>query len=292
MSLRKREALTGILLICPFLSGFLLFYIIPFFLSVRYSFTEGIGGLSWAGLKNYKDVLDSYAFRLAAANTFRFMGIGIPLILAVSLGFSLMIFGAAGHGRLFQSIFLYPLVVPLGSAVMFIQVLLSEYGIFNRVRYVLGLPDIPWLDSGAVFYVLLALYLWKNCGYNMVIFLTGLNGIPRECQEAARLDGAGHLRVLTHVVLPVCKGGIAALLILNFADNWNMVEQPIVFLERREQYPLSIFLAESFQQRGSEIFACGLLALLPPLLLFAYFRDELVSGIAVSGAEHGRKWKT
>lgn len=110
-----------------------------------------------------------------------------------------------------------------------------------------------------------------------------MDEVPQELLEAARLDGAGNIKVLARIVLPMCRGGIAALLLLNFADNWNMVEQPVVFLEKREQYPLSVFLAEPIWQTQPEIFACGLLALLPPLLLFAYFRDELADGIAASG---------
>ena len=109
-----------------------------------------------------------------------------------------------------------------------------------------------------------------------------MDGIPKEVLEAARLDGAGQLRVLLGIVLPISRGGIASLLVLNFVDNWNMVEQPLVFLEDASMYPLSIFLADSVQESGMEIFACGVLAMLPVLLLFAYFRDELISGISAS----------
>lgn len=110
-----------------------------------------------------------------------------------------------------------------------------------------------------------------------------MDEIPQEILEAARLDGAGQLRVLAEVVLPAARGGIVSLLILNFVDNWNMVEQPMVFLHQKEMYPLSIFLAESVSGSSMEIFACGVLAMLPVLLLFANFRDELASGIAISG---------
>lgn len=110
-----------------------------------------------------------------------------------------------------------------------------------------------------------------------------MDEIPKEVLEAARLDGAGAIRRLVSVALPISRGGIASLLILNFVDNWNMVEQPMVFLKEKSKYPLSIFLADFTAGSGPEIFACGLLALLPVLLLFAYFRDELSGGIAVSG---------
>lgn len=250
MPLGKRKSLTGLLFIGPFLSGFLLFYIIPFFLTLRYSFTQGIGGGSWVGLKNYRDVLNSYAFRLAAANTFRFMAIGLALIIVLSLVFSLIIFGAAGRGRLFQSLFLYPLVVPLGSVVMFIQVLLSDYGIFNRVRYMLGLPDIPWLDSGAAFYALLALYVWKYCGYNIVVFLTGLNGIPGECREAARLDGAGDWQYFCYIQCPLLIPSFLFVFVMSVIHAFKCYREAYLL---GGQYPhSSIYMLQHFLNNNFE----------------------------------------
>lgn len=203
MTLRRKEALTGFLLTVPFLAGFFLFYIFPFGISVIYSFTSGIGGLAFAGLKNYAEVLQSYAFRLAALNTFRFMGIGIPMIMFLSLGLSLLLYRAAGASRVFRSVFLYPMVVPIGSLVMFFQVMFSEYGVANRVLCQMGMTEVKWLDSGAAFYILLLLYIWKNCGYNMVLFLTGLNGIPGEYEESAKLEGAGGWQYFRYIQLPL-----------------------------------------------------------------------------------------
>ena len=91
MTLKRREMLIGMAFIMPFMIGFLIFYLIPFVISVIYSFTSGIGGMEMAGLQNYQNVFKSYAFQLAAKNTFRFMGIGIPLLIFVSLSISLLI---------------------------------------------------------------------------------------------------------------------------------------------------------------------------------------------------------
>lgn len=118
--------------------------------------------------------------------------------------------------------------------------------------------------------------------FGVFLMKQAMDGIPQEILEAARLDGAGHLRTLVEVALPTVKGGVVSLLILNFVDNWNMVEQPLVFLRDKSIYPLSIFLADSVSGSSMEIFACGVLAMLPVVLLFAGFRDELASGIALS----------
>ena len=106
--------------------------------------------------------------------------------------------------------------------------------------------------------------------------------IPTETLEAAKLDGAGVFRTLIYIVAPICRGGIVSLILLNFVDNWNMVEQPIVFLKEERMYPLSVFLARSLSDTKSAGFACGLLALAPVMLLYMNFKEELMNGIAVS----------
>lgn len=102
-----------------------------------------------------------------------------------------------------------------------------------------------------------------------------------ECREAAMVDGAGPLRILWKICLPQCKNIVASLAVLSFVDNWNMVEQPVVYLRNPYKYPLSVFLS---QISGGDIgvrCACGILALLPVLLLFLYFSDDLVEGISI-----------
>ena len=109
-----------------------------------------------------------------------------------------------------------------------------------------------------------------------------MSSLPPEMFEAARLDGAGSWRSLWRVCLPNCKPGLAALAILNFADSWNMVEQPLLFLKDANKYPLSIFLTRVNAMRPEVAFVAGLLSVLPALLLFLHFRDELVMGIEIS----------
>lgn len=106
--------------------------------------------------------------------------------------------------------------------------------------------------------------------------------IPADILESAKLDGAGPLRTLLRIVAPLCKSGICSLVILSFIDVWNMVEQPLVFLSERRQYPMSIFLSQMNSAAPELGFACGVLAMVPVVLLFLFFEQELTEGIAVS----------
>jgi multiple sugar transport system permease protein len=108
--------------------------------------------------------------------------------------------------------------------------------------------------------------------------------VPNEIIESARLDGAGTLRIIRQIMLPVGKVGGVSLVILTFIDAWNMVEQPVAFLTDKSLYPLSVFLAYFNNENLALSFACGVLALLPGLLLFLYYRDELAEGIQFTGS--------
>lgn len=107
--------------------------------------------------------------------------------------------------------------------------------------------------------------------------------IPDQYAEAARVDGANHFDIFTRIVLPMTKTGIAALAILVFIDNWNMVEQPLVFLQEADTWPLSIYLSNINNGEKGIAFAASTLYMTPMFLIFLYGENYLVEGIQMSG---------
>ena len=105
---------------------------------------------------------------------------------------------------------------------------------------------------------------------------------PNEILDAARIDGAGELRVLFQILVPRSRSGVVSLVILTFIDAWNMVEQPIVYLDDPYDYPLSIFLSQMSGQDVGVLCTCGILAAIPVLLLFFYYDEDLADGISMS----------
>ena len=97
--------------------------------------------------------------------------------------------------------------------------------------------------------------------------------------EAAKLDGAGEWQIFTKVCLPQCRAALYSIAILVFIDYWNMVEQPMIFLEREQDYPLSVFLAAVSQGDIGIQSVCGLLCLVPVTFFFLYYREELTDGL-------------
>jgi multiple sugar transport system permease protein len=107
-------------------------------------------------------------------------------------------------------------------------------------------------------------------------------GLSSDYVEAAQVDGATHLRIIFSIVVPMFKPALAALIILTFVNNWNIVEQAIIFLSP-EQGPLSVYLSRIAEDNLEMIFAASFFYLLPPLLIFLYWKEHMVEGISLSG---------
>lgn len=221
MRIKTKETLTGIALAAPFLIGFIVFFAAPFLISIFYTFTFGTGGGKFVGLKNYIDVINSGAFQLAVYNTMRFILIGVPLIMVIALVLSLVLKKKFGGSSFFRSIFLYPMVVPVASTVMVFQVVFAETGIMNTFYQYINLPVQDWLGSEKAFGILIFLYIWKNCGYNIVLLLAGLNAIPDDFYEAAKLEGAGNWHCFRYITMPIMAPTFFFVFVISIVNSFK-----------------------------------------------------------------------
>lgn len=148
---------------------------------------------------------------------------------------------------------------------------------------VLMVPQYSVLDSMGLIGSYASLILPGIFGaFGLFLITQVFSYIPNDVIEAAKIDGANHMQILLRIVIPYSKMGIASLVILSFIDNWNMVEQPIVFLRESYQYPLSVFLSNINLQKLDLAFVCGVLAIIPSLLLYLFLKDALIKGIEYS----------
>ncbi|MDR2053106.1 MAG: sugar ABC transporter permease [Treponema sp.] len=192
----------GLGFVLPGLAGFSVFFIFPFGLSLVYAFMDKPLGGSFIGFANFTGLFQNRAYLRGLGNMARFIGISAPLNLAVSLGLALLINRAGKRREWFSLVFLVPLVIPSGSMVFFWKTFFSYDGALNGILRTLGLEKMNYLDSTLALPVMILIYLWKNCGYNMVLFLAGLGNIPRDYYEAAWVDNASPLRCFIHITLP------------------------------------------------------------------------------------------
>ena len=199
-ALRRKETLTGLGFALPSLLGFLSFFVIPFGIVIWYTFTQGIGGAKYAGLANYADILVNPAFLLAAQNTGRFFAVSVPLICVLSFLLALCL-QKVGR-RWLRTSFIIPLIIPVATVTMFFQIAFADQGPIIRFLEGMNISPQSFLHSSNAFWTLVILYLWKNIGYTVILFLAGLATIPREYYHMASLDGAGEWQQTVHITLP------------------------------------------------------------------------------------------
>ena len=201
---------SGILFLLPGLAGVFMFYLWPFLVSLWYAFTDSPVKGSFIGFGNFIDLLHNKPYLLGLKNTLIFIGMSVPLGMILSLIVAIMIRRTGRRKDLFTLVFLIPLVIPSGSMVFFWKALFLSDGYVNGVFAFLGLKEVDWLETQAAMYVVLLIFIWKNLGYNMVLFMAGLHNIPKEYYEAAAVDGSGAALTFFHVTLP----GLAPMIVL------------------------------------------------------------------------------
>lgn len=198
----KKESWIPWVLLAPSLTGVGIFILIPFADVVRRSFFNAVGS-EFVGLENYRGVLENEAFRLAAGNTVRFLIVCLPLLLGSSLFFGILLLNTGRKSGILKSGFLLPMAVPAGSVVLFWQLFFDQGGILNEALQKFGVHGPDYMNTPKAFGVLVVVYIWKNLGYNMILWLSGLLGIPDSLYEAARMDGADGLKCFWHITCPL-----------------------------------------------------------------------------------------
>lgn len=198
----KKKNLLPWILLAPSLLGVGIFILIPFIDVFRRSFQKAVG-TGFVGLENYRTVIENQAFRLAAGNTGKFLLICLPLLLGLSLFVALLLERLGRKGNLLKSGFLLPIAVPAASVVLFWQLFFDREGILNDILKHFHIQGPDYMNSSGAFGVLVAVYIWKNMGYDMILWLSGLLGIPESLYEAARIDGAGEVQCFWFITRPL-----------------------------------------------------------------------------------------
>lgn len=196
-----RLARKAYLFLLPSLAGTAVFVLLPYVDVVRRSFFEAAGG-RFVAMQNYVTVVGNSAFRLASFNTLRFLVICVPLLVLVSLFCSMLIAGLKEEGTVFKTSLLVPLAIPVASIVLLWKLFFHPQGLVNQITALFGMAGVDWINGDTAFGVLVFTYVWKNLGYDVVLWVAGLAAISDELYEAARVDGAGIVARFLYVTLP------------------------------------------------------------------------------------------
>ena len=192
-----------LLFLLPGLCMLLIFYIIPFFSGIGYSLMDGSSKNEFVGLKNYREIWQNSMFLLGLKNTMELSLICAPLLWILSFLLASALASIKPFGGFFRSSVLLPYLTP-SSAILLVWLVLFDYGgPVNRALAAMGAERVMWLSSGALRLPVVLMFLWKNLGFCLIIFLAALQSVPQPLYEYATLEGAGFMTRAFRITLPL-----------------------------------------------------------------------------------------
>ncbi len=221
----RMERLVSVCYLAPSVLGVLVFFVLPFLVVIVYAFTNDSTNLDFVGLENFKAVLSNNAFRTAAKNTATFSLMAVPLAVGLSLLLAILLDAKIPGKSQFRTIFLSPMMVPVASIVLLWQVLFHFNGVVNEITAIFGVDKIDWMKSDYNQLVVLILFLWKNLGYNMILFLAALSNIPKDVLEMATLEGAGSVRQFFLIKLRYISPSMLFVTILSLINSFKIFRE-------------------------------------------------------------------
>lgn len=221
----RRERASTLVFLAPSFIGVLIFFILPFLVVIYYAMIDNPISAEFVGLENFKRLFANSAFRTAVKNTLTFSGIAVPLVVLISLLLAMLLdTNIPGKSR-FRTAFITPLMVPVASVVLIWQVIFHQNGALNEFLSLFGAAPVDWLKSDYSQMVIVVLYLWKNIGYNMILFMSALSNVPQDIIEVATLEGCGAFRRFWHIKLRYLASSIFFVAILSLINSFKVFRE-------------------------------------------------------------------
>ena len=233
-----RAGVAGWMFVAPALIVIGLFFVLPVASALLLSLTDfdlyalaNPDHLRFVALDNYLELLRTPIFWKALWNTSYFVVVGVPLSIAVSLAAALLLDSQLARAKAFFRTALFaPVVTTLVAvAVIWRYLFHTSYGLVNWALGHVGVSPVDWLgDPRWAMPTIIGFAVWKNFGYNMVILLAGLQAIPRELYEAARIDGASTWRQIVHITLPALGPVLLVVSVITVSGYFQLFAEPYV----------------------------------------------------------------
>lgn len=240
----RRIKISSGLYIAPSFLGVLVFFVIPFLVVIYYSLVDNPISGNFVFLDNFKSIVRNAAFRQAVKNTFTFSAVSVPLAVILSLLLAIVLESKMPFRTQFRTFFLSPLMVPVASIVLIWQVLFHYNGAVNDILAVFGVSKIDWLKSDYALVVVVLLFLWKNLGYNMILFMAALASIPRDILEVARLESATPLQTFFYIKVRYLSSTMLFVTIMSLINSFKVFREIYLLTD---DYPYdTIYMLQHF----------------------------------------------
>lgn len=221
----QRVKLISGLYLLPSYIGVALFFVLPFLVVIYYSFISNPVAKEFVFLDNFIMVLKNSAFQLAVKNTLIFSAIAVPLVVILSLLAAFGLDKSIPFKSEIRSAFLTPMMVPIASVILIWQVLFHYNGVVNEAMEYLGQGRIDWFKSAYAPVVVIILFVWKNLGYNMILFMAALANVPKELLEVATLESANKWQIFIHIKLRYISSSFLFVTILSLINSFKVFRE-------------------------------------------------------------------
>lgn len=225
-------------------AGFLLFYLFPFLYSFSYVLIDNPLRRQFIGMQNFAELFQNQYFLLGLKNTALFMAISIPLNMALSLGIAVLVSKKTRFNRWVSLIFLVPLVIPSAATAFFWQNLFGLHGVLNQFLANFGIKGRDWLQEESGLAIMVLIFLWKNIGYNMALFISGLNNIPGQYYECASVEGAGRWWKFRRITLVYLAPTTFLVLIMSFVNSFKVFKE--IYIMTGQYPPDSLYMLQHY----------------------------------------------
>ena len=285
---KGKDFLKSMCFLSPSLLGVGIFFILPFGVVVYYSLIDGVGSKNFVFLQNFIKLFDNSAFRLAAKNTLSFSAMAVPLAVILSMGLALMLESRIPLKSQFRTFFLSPMMVPVASVVLIWQLLFNYNGTINEFLMLFGGDKIDWLQSQFAPVVVMLLFLWKNLGYNMILFMAALNNIPKELLEVADVEGASEMYKFFAIKLRYLSPTVLFVTILSLINSFKVFREVYLLAGAypyETLYTLQHFMNNTFDSLDYQKLSAAavLMALVMVVIIALLFKAEDWFGKDVEG---------
>lgn len=229
----SRESLAAIIFLTPSFLGFLIFFLFPVLFSLVFSFAKwdmssGISNIHFIGLHNFKSIFRDIWFKDSMKNSLIFTVSTVAIGVSISLVLAVILTRAAFFKRTLKAMMFIPYISStVAISIVWMILLQPKYGPVNQFLLSIGVHNPPyWLaDLKWAMPALIAMYIWQNLGYNMVVYIAGLSSVPLDLYEAAEIDGAGAISKFRFITIPMVSPTTFFLVIMGIINSFKVFDQ-------------------------------------------------------------------
>ncbi len=295
--MRKNKAM--IFWFClPALLSLMLMFVYPVCRTVLMSFfqvesvTASMSDWSFYGLGNYTKIFGSASFLTSMRNMLLIWLVGGVFTLTLAMLMAVIVTSGIRGKKFFRAAIYMPNIISaVALATMWIQYIFNyDYGMLNEIVQFFGGNKVKWLGTDLKFWAMTGSFVFGSVGYYMLIYISGIEGIPKDLYEAATIDGAGKVHQFTHITLPLVQPAIITVTIFNFMSVWNEFFMALIFTSSESMAPvgvglLNIINSMKYTGQYGGMFAAVIIVFLPTFLLYIFMSEKIIAGVTGGGVK-------